>query len=66
LPRLGVFSMSTDLASSWVPKPNVEALLKLRQINATVFYFESRPISLQSSKTNCIIDLEDYRKVLSK
>jgi len=66
LPRLGVFSMSTDLASSWVPKPNVEALLKLRQINATVFYFESRPISLQPSKTNCIIDLEDYRKVLGK
>ena len=26
--RLGVFSMSTDLASEWVPKPNAELLLQ--------------------------------------
>ena len=64
LPRLGVFSMTTDLASSWVPKPNVELLLKLRKIDASVFYLEVRPPIFESSKTNCVIDLEEYRKTL--
>lgn len=64
LPRLGVFSMSTDLASSWVPKPNVELLLKLRDINASVTYLEVRPPDREVSTTSCVIDLEDFRKSL--
>ncbi len=64
LPRLGVFSTSTDLASSWVPKPNVELLLKLRDIKASVTYLENRPLDWETLATSCVIDLEDFRKLL--
>lgn len=64
LPRLGVFSMSTDLASSWVPKPNVELLLSLRNIKASVTYLGIRPADGEVLAASCIIDLEDFRKSL--
>ena len=64
-PRLGVFSMSTDLASPWVPKPNVELLLKERKIDVPVVYLEIRPSSIKVVKTECIIDLEEFRKLLT-
>lgn len=62
--RLGVFSMATDLASIWVPKSNVELLLKLRKLERPVEYLEMRPSSSELSKTDCVIDLEEYRKLL--
>ncbi len=64
LPRLGVFSMTSDLASSWVPKPNVELLLVLRKIRVPVNYIETRPFNIKTLQTGCIIDLEDFRKSL--
>ena len=64
LPRLGVFSTSTDLASSWVPKPNVELLLNLRNIKASVTYLDIRPSDPEVLSASCIIDLEDFRKSL--
>lgn len=66
LPRLGVFSMSTDLASSWVPKPNVELLLQERGIHAPVSYLEIRPLEGEISMQDCIIDLEVFRGILTK
>lgn len=65
LPRLGVFSMSTDLASSWVPQPNVELLLKERSLKIPVEYLEIRPSKIESTSTICVIDLEEFRKSLS-
>jgi hypothetical protein len=62
--RLGVFSMSTDLASPWVPKANVELLLKERNIRVPVSYIESRPSTIKVLKTQCVIDLEDFRQLL--
>jgi|694.fasta_scaffold74991_2 hypothetical protein len=62
--RLGVFSMATDLASIWVPKSNVELLLKLRKLERPVEYLASRPNSTKVPKTQCVIDLEKYRKLL--
>lgn len=62
--RLGVFSMSTDLASPWVPKPNVELLLKERKIDVPVVYLENRPTRIKVMKTECVIDLEEFRKLL--
>lgn len=64
-PRLGVFSMSTDLASPWVPKPNVELLLRQRKINVPVVYLEIRPSNMKVAKTECVIDLEEFRKLLN-
>ncbi len=64
LPRLGVFSMSTDLASSWVPKPNVELLLKQRNIAVPATYLNTRPLDIRASATECVIDLEEFRKLL--
>ena len=63
--RLGVFSMSTDLASGWVPKPNVELLLKQQEINAPVVYLEVRPALKEAATTECVIDLEEFRKLLT-
>lgn len=63
--RLGVFSMSTDLASTWVPEPNVQLLLRERKINVPVAYSEVRPPNLDVAKTDCVIDLEEFRKLLS-
>lgn len=62
--RLGVFSMATDLASSWVPKSNVELLLKLRKLDRPVEYLEIRPTSMNILKTECVIDLEEFRELL--
>ena len=61
LPRLGMFSMSTDLASGWVPKPNVDLLLKERGIRATAQYLDIRPKDGHKMITGCIIDLEEFR-----
>lgn len=65
LPRLGVFSMSTDLASPWVPKPNVELLLKQRKIDVPIVYLEMRPSNIKVAETECVIDLEEFRKLLN-
>jgi len=62
--KLGVFSMSTDLASPWVPKPNVEVLLRERRINLPVTYLEVRPPRTEVQKADCVIDLEEFRKLL--
>jgi hypothetical protein len=62
--RLGVFSMSTDLASPWVPKANVEVLLKERNIRVPVSYLELRPSTIKVQKTQCVIDLEEFRQLL--
>jgi hypothetical protein len=66
LPRLGVFSMSTDLASSWVPKPNVELILMEKGISAPVSYLEIRPRKGEISIQDCTIDLEVFRGILTK
>jgi hypothetical protein len=63
--RLGVFSMATDLASIWVPKSNVELLLKLRKLDRPVEYLEIRPTTSDLVRTECVIDLEEYRKLLT-
>ena len=63
-PRLGVFSMSTDLDSSWVPKPNVELLLRKKGVEGTVRYIELRPVLADLDPAACIIDLEEFRKSL--
>jgi hypothetical protein len=62
--RLGVFSMSTDLASSWVPKPNVELLLRERKAALAVSYLDVRPVVLKIAETECVIDLEEFRALL--
>ena len=66
LPRLGVFSMTTDLASDWVPKPNVELLLNQRNIKVPVTYLSTRPLETKAAATECVIDLEEFRKLLIK
>ena len=66
LPRLGVFSMTTDLASDWVPKPNVELLLKQRNIIVPVTYLSIRPLETKAAAIECVIDLEEFRKLLIK
>jgi hypothetical protein len=53
LERLGTYSQTTDLASSWVPVPNIQLLLPLSKRN---FYHIHYPGNLDSS-ANCIIDL---------
>jgi hypothetical protein len=63
--RLGVFSMSTDLASPWVPKANVEVLLKERNLRIAVSYREPRPSTIKVQKTQCVIDLEEFRQILN-
>lgn len=63
--RLGVFSMSTDLASGWVPIPNLKLLLEQRSIKASVVYHEVRPKAINSLAQDCLIDLEEFRKLLA-
>ncbi len=63
--RLGVFSMSTDLASPWVPIPNVELLLRERRIVVPVVYLGSRPFNMKAANTDCMIDLDEFRKSLN-
>lgn len=62
--RLGIFSMSTDLYSGWVAKPNVELILQQRGSRAIVQYLDVRPAVLDFTEGNCIIDLEGFRKIL--
>lgn len=62
-PRLGIFSMSTDLASEWVPKPSVEVLMRERGIKAPVSYVSARPLNILVVKGTCMIDLEEFRKI---
>jgi hypothetical protein len=64
LNRLGIFSMSTDLYSGWVAKPNVELILQQRGSRAIVRYLDVRPAGLDFTGENCIIDLEEFRKIL--
>ena len=61
--NIGIFSQTTDMASSWVPVPSVNYVLK-------GYDLFPRDISLQEnvSKDNlntCIIDLEQYSQTLS-
>lgn len=65
LQRLGVFSMSTDLASTWVPKPNVELLLRQAKIDVPVVFVETRPLDMRGASTECVIDLEEFRESLT-
>lgn len=62
--RLGVFSMSTDLASPWVPKANVEVLLRERNTILPVTYLDLRPSKITAQGTECVIDLEEFRQLL--
>lgn len=64
LPRLGVFSTSTDLASEWIPKPNVQVLLEQRHLNASVTYLTIRPLPLPIENGACLIDLQEYENLL--
>ena len=59
--RLGVFSISTDLASTWVPQPNVELLLRQRKAVLAVSYLDKRPTDLAPHPGECILDLEEFR-----
>lgn len=65
LKRLGVFSMSTDLASEWVPKANLELLLSQAKIKVPVEYLKTRTMDARATATECIIDLEEFRKLLT-
>ena len=60
LERLGTYSQTTDLASSWVPMPNIQLLLPLSKRN---FYHIHYPGNLDSS-INCIIDLNALQEKL--
>jgi hypothetical protein len=60
LARLGTYSQTTDLASDWVPIPNIQLLLPLSKRNIYDIHY---PGDLNSS-TNCVIDLESLRKKL--
>jgi len=62
--RLGIFSMSTDLYSGWVAKPNVELILQQRGSRAIVQYLDIRPVELDFTRRICIIDLEEFRQIL--
>lgn len=60
--NLGLYSMTTDLQSEWVPKANVEILLKTQGIRAKVFYAPERTNRTLMPKNMCVIDLEKYRQ----
>lgn len=64
--RLGVFSMSSDLASSWVPKANVELVLEQQNIKVGVEYLDPRPINFLPTDRACVIDLEEFRLLLNQ
>jgi hypothetical protein len=64
LPRLGVFSTVTDLASGWVPEPNVQILLKQKHLRASTTYLLIRPSKVSSKDGVCLIDLQNYRNLL--
>jgi hypothetical protein len=58
--RLGVFSMSSDLASSWVPRANVDLILEQRNIKLAVEYLDPRPVRIVPTNRACVIDLEGF------
>lgn len=60
LARLGTYSQSTDLASPWVPVPNILLLFPLSKRNELKIHY---PGNLNLSQ-NCKIDLEILRKKL--
>ena len=64
--RLGVFSMSSDLASPWVPQANVELLLKQRNVKLAVVYLDPRPVQIMLTDRTCVIDLEEFRLLLNQ
>lgn len=66
LARLGVFSMSSDLASPWVPQANVELLLKQRNAWLPVEYLDPRPVHLILHNGVCVIDLEEFRLLINQ
>ena len=59
--RLGVFSMSSDLASPWVPAANVDLILEQRNIKVAVEYLDPRPVRIMPTNQVCVIDLEGFR-----
>lgn len=59
--RLGVFSMSSDLASPWVPEANVDLILEQRNIKVEVEYLDPRPVRIIPTDRICVIDLEGFR-----
>lgn len=64
--RLGVFSMSSDLASPWVPQANVDLILEQRKIQASVEYLDPRPAQVMSTDRVCVIDLEEFRLLINQ
>ena len=66
---LGNFSTVTDLAHSWVPKPNVQFLARENNLSriTNVTFADSRDKSDGLSQSGvCVIDLELYRLLLLK
>lgn len=59
--NLGLYSMTTDLQSDWVPKDNVEILLKSEGIRANVSYSSQGRAQSRIFKNECLIDLEKFR-----
>jgi hypothetical protein len=64
--RLGVFSMSSDLASPWVPAANVDLILEQRSIKVAVEYLDPRPIRISPTDRTCVIDLEEFRLLINQ
>jgi len=66
---LGNFSTVTDLAHSWVPKPNIQFLARENGLNriVNVTFTDSQIKSDALSRAGaCVIDLELYRVLLLK
>jgi hypothetical protein len=65
LKRLGVFSVVTDLSHGWVPEANIEILANGLNLTQSFTYFKNREdFKLANIDANCVIDLEDFRKLL--
>ena len=61
--RLGVYSTVTDLAHSWVIRPNVRTLSKKLDVGLPIFFSSSLG---KKSSGQCLIDLEKFRILLVK
>jgi hypothetical protein len=61
--RLGVYSTVTDLAHSWVIRPNMTILTKKLDVNLPIFFSSSFS---KKSSGQCLIDLEKFRILLVK
>ncbi len=60
--NIGMYSQVTDLASTWVPVPSVESVLRDLDMEVSkVSLMENRNLG---DAINCQIDLEGYRKIL--